>query len=74
MLTLRVIPKSSKNEVAGLMADGSLKVKIAAVPEKGKANAAICEFLAAEFGVPKRNVEIVRGQTASVKQVVVRLS
>lgn len=72
MLTLRVIPKSSKNEVAGLMADGSLKVKIAAVPEKGKANAAICEFLAAEFGVPKRNVEIVRGQTASVKQVIVR--
>lgn len=72
MLTLRVIPKSSKNEVVGLMADGSLKVKIAAVPEKGRANAAICEFLAAEFGVPKRNVEIVLGQTASVKQVIVR--
>lgn len=72
-LTLRVIPKSSKNEVVGVMADGSLKIKIAAVPEKGKANAAICEFLAAGFGVPKRNVEIVRGQTAAVKQVVVRL-
>jgi uncharacterized protein (TIGR00251 family) len=70
-LTLKVIPKSSRNEVVGLLADGSLKVKIAAAPEKGKANAAICDFLADEFGVPKRNIQIVRGETSATKHIVI---
>ena len=71
-LTLKVIPKSSKNEIAGLQPDGSLKLKITAAPEKGKANAAICDLLAEAFGVPRRNVEILRGQTSAVKQVCIR--
>ena len=68
-LILKVIPKSSRNEIVGLQPDGSLKVKVTAAPEKGKANAAICSFLADEFDVPKRNVEIVRGETSAVKHV-----
>lgn len=72
-LTLKVIPKSSKNEIVGVLDDGSLRVKITAAPEKGKANAAVCAFLAEVFDVPKRNVEILRGETAPNKQVVVRL-
>jgi uncharacterized protein len=68
-LILKVIPKSSRNEIVGLQPDGSVKVKVTAAPEKGKANAAICGLLADEFGVPKRNVEIVRGETSSVKHV-----
>jgi uncharacterized protein (TIGR00251 family) len=72
-LTLKVVPKSSKNEIIGLLEDGSLKIKITAAPEKGKANTAICEFLAAEAGVPKRNVKIVRGETSPIKQLVFTL-
>jgi uncharacterized protein len=72
-LNLKVIPKSSKNEIVGLLDDGSLKVKIAAAPEKGKANAAICAFLAKEFGVAKKNVEILRGETSALKQVLISL-
>jgi uncharacterized protein len=72
-LNLKVIPKSSRNEIVGILEDGTLKVKITAAPEKGKANAAICEFLAEFFGVAKRNVEIVRGETSHTKQVVIRL-
>ena len=72
-IDLKVIPKSSKNEVAGLLDNGALKLKITAAPEKGKANAAICAFLAEEFGVPKKNVRIVRGETSPMKQVVVEL-
>jgi uncharacterized protein len=68
-LALKVVPKSSRNEVVGLQPDGSLKIKITAAPEKGKANSAICAFLAEEFGFAKRNVEIVRGQTSSIKHV-----
>lgn len=72
-LKLKVIPRSSRNEIVGLSEDGTLKLKITAPPEKGKANAAICELLADVFGVAKRNVEIVRGKTSSSKQVTIRL-
>ncbi len=72
-LTLKVIPKSSKNEIVGFLEDGTMKLKIHAVPEKGKANAEIREFLAEVFGVGKRNVEVVRGETSAHKQVVILL-
>jgi hypothetical protein len=51
------------------MADGTLKVRIAAVPDKGKANAALCAFLAAHYGVSKSAVSILRGQTSALKLV-----
>ena len=70
-LSLKVIPKSSKNEVIGVLDDGALKVKVTATPEKGKANAAVCELLAEEFGVPKRNVTVISGETARTKTVAI---
>ncbi len=72
VLLLKVVPKSSRNEIVGLLPDGSLKIKVTAAPEKGRANLMICEYLAAEFGVPKRNVEILRGEASSHKQVRIR--
>lgn len=69
-LTVKVIPKSSRNEIAGFLEDGTLKLKITAAPEKGKANAEICSFLAEEFGVSKRHVNIARGETSPLKQIV----
>ncbi len=68
-LAVKATPKASKNEVAGVLEDGSLKVKVTAAPEKGKANAAICNLLAREFGVPQRNVRVVRGETAHTKHI-----
>jgi uncharacterized protein len=72
-LSLKVIPKASRNEIVGFLEDGTMKLKIHALPEKGKANAEICEFLAGEFGVSKRNVEVVRGETSAHKQVLILL-
>lgn len=68
-LDVKVIPRASRSEVAGAMADGSLKVKVMAVPEKGKANAEVCEVLARHFGVPVTQVEIVAGATSTRKRV-----
>jgi len=48
-----------------------MKLKITAAAEKGKANAEIVAFLAAQFGVSKRQVEFVRGETAALKVVVI---
>jgi uncharacterized protein (TIGR00251 family) len=72
-LNVKVMPKSSRNEIVGILEDGSVKLKITAAREKGKANAAICSYLAEVFEIPKRNVEIVRGETSPNKQIVVRL-
>lgn len=51
------------------MADGTLKVKIAAPPERGKANEELCRFLADHYGIPKSSVSIVSGHTALLKLV-----
>lgn len=66
---VKVIPRSAKTEIAGEMADGTLKVKIAAPPEKGKANEVLCAFLAAHYGVPRSAVTIVSGHSAALKLV-----
>ena len=69
LLRVKVTPRSAKSEVSGRMADGTLKVKIAAPPEKGKANQALIELLAAHFGVARGAVSIVSGHTAPLKLV-----
>ena len=66
-LRVKVIPRSAKTEIAGTMADGTLKIRIAAPPEKGKANDELARFLAAHYGVAR--VEIISGHTASLKIV-----
>jgi uncharacterized protein (TIGR00251 family) len=64
---VKVIPRSAKTEIVGTMADGTLKIRIAAPPEKGKANEELIRFLAAHYGV--KNVEIISGHTAALKIV-----
>ncbi|MCC6394817.1 MAG: DUF167 domain-containing protein [Bryobacterales bacterium] len=72
ILKIKVIPKSSRTEMAGEMADGALKVRVAAPPEKGKANAELCAFLAKHYGVPRHCVSIISGETSPLKRVRVR--
>ena len=66
---VKVTPKSSKNEITGELADGTLKIKVAAVPEDGKANAELCAFLARELSLPRGSVEVVSGQTSRLKLI-----
>jgi len=68
-LRVKVIPKSSRTELAAVLPDGTWKVKVAAVPEKGKANRALCEFIAEKLGVAKSRVRVVSGQTSRDKRI-----
>ncbi|MBL8179130.1 MAG: YggU family protein [Bryobacterales bacterium] len=72
VLRIKVIPKSAKSEIAGTMDDGTLKIRIAAVAEKGKANAELIAFLAKLYKVTRSDVEIVTGETSPLKQVRIR--
>jgi len=72
VLKIKVIPKSPKTEFAGTLSDGTQKVRVAAVAERGKANAALCAFLARQYGVAKDQVTILSGETSPLKHVRIR--
>lgn len=68
VFTAKVVPGSSRTAVCGLLGE-MLKIKIAAPPEKGKANQSLIEFLAKQLGVKKNAISIIAGQTNPIKQV-----
>ena len=68
-LRIRVIPKCQRTEWAGVMDDGVLKVRLHAVPEKGKANDELLRFLASQFGLPRPQVRILAGASSQSKHV-----
>lgn len=49
-LRIKVIPRARKTELVGMMDDGALKVRVAAVPEDGKANTELCRHLGEIYG------------------------
>jgi uncharacterized protein len=68
ILELHVQPGASRSEFAGEHG-GRLKVRLAAPPVDGKANAELIDFLARHYGVAKRNVRITAGVTSRRKRV-----
>lgn len=70
-LIIRVVPRSSKNEIVGIMADGRLKVKLMAPPVEGAANDALIELLTEEYKRTRSQVRIVKGQKSKNKVVVI---
>ena len=64
-IAVRVTPRASRNAVE--VQDGAIRVKVTAVPEDGKANAAVVKLLAKALGVPKSRLELIRGATARDK-------
>lgn len=69
---IKVIPRAKKTEIAGTLEDGSLKVRVAAVPEDGRANKELCDFLATHYGVARNQVVVVSGAASARKIVRVR--
>jgi uncharacterized protein (TIGR00251 family) len=68
VLTLHVQPGAKRTEVAGVHGT-ALRIRLAAPPVDGKANAELRRFLADAFGVPLRNVTLVRGDASRQKAV-----
>ena len=68
ILKVRVQPGAKQNAVLGV-ADGALRLKLAAPAVEGRANEALCAYLAELLGTAKTRVEIIKGQGARLKQV-----
>ena len=66
-LDLKVVPGSSREGVEWL--GETLKVRVRAAPEKGRANAAVESLLASRLGLPASAVRIVAGFGSPRKRV-----
>lgn len=64
-ISVRVIPRSSKNEIT--WEGDTLKVRLTAPPVDGAANEALLKLLAERLDVPKRSLQIVQGATGRQK-------
>ncbi|MFZ5631584.1 MAG: DUF167 domain-containing protein [Bacillota bacterium] len=65
---VRVQPRASRNQLAGVM-DGALRVRLTAPPVDGEANEACLKFLAGLLGVSRNSVQLVSGRTGRNKTV-----
>lgn len=68
-IAVKVVLGSAETGLVGKMADGSWKVRIAAVPEQGKANRELIVFLAAHFGVAPSRIQFLSGKTSTHKRI-----
>jgi uncharacterized protein (TIGR00251 family) len=66
-LAVRVIPRSSRNEIAEILSDGTVKVRLMAPPIEAEANQALINFLSEVLGVPASKLEIVAGEAGRDK-------
>ena len=67
-VAIRLQPRAKREEVVGERA-GAIVIRVTAPPVDGKANAALCAFIAKAVGVSASNVDVVRGQTSRDKVV-----
>lgn len=69
-LAVHVHPGAKRTEVAGVYGD-ALRIRLAAPAIDGRANTALCEFVAQQLGVAKSAVEVKCGRTSRRKLVTV---
>lgn len=68
IISVRVQPRSSKDEIAGEM-DGALKVRLRAPAVEDRANEALVEFLAQLLKRPRSAVRILSGERSRTKRL-----
>jgi uncharacterized protein len=66
--SVRVQPRASRSEVVGIYGD-ALRIRLAAPPVDGAANAELVDFLAEIFAVARRSVKILAGESSRSKIV-----
>lgn len=73
LLSVRLTPGAAKDDVGGLFSDARgdawLSARVRAVPEKGRANAALIEVMAKRLGVAKGAISLESGDTNRLKRL-----
>lgn len=66
ILEVKVLPRASRNQIVGEH-EGALKVKLTSPPVDGEANQSLLEFLARQLQISKKNLRILKGESARQK-------
>jgi len=67
LIEIKVIPRADRNEL--IKTETGYRARVQSAPVDGKANEALIALLAKEFGVPKSDIEIIRGKAGRNKTV-----
>jgi uncharacterized protein (TIGR00251 family) len=68
-LAVRITPRASSNEIAEVLDDGTIRVRLAAPPTDNEANEALIVYLSEILGVAKSQLEIVAGSDGRDKLI-----
>ncbi len=68
---VKVVPGSSRDAIAGILGT-RLKIRVAAAPEKGQANAAVIRLLAKSLDLPASQLAVIKGTTSPEKTLRIR--
>lgn len=68
IIPVKVSPKSSKNAILG-WENGELKIRIAAIPDKGCANEELITFLSKKWNINKSNIKLISGASSRHKRL-----
>jgi len=68
-LAVRITPRASRNQIAGVLDDGTIKVYLVSDPSADELNTELLSYLAEVLGVPKSRVEVVAGENGRDKLV-----
>ena len=71
IIKLIVRPNSKATDVCGVYLN-RIKVRLAAPPEKGKANKELIRFISGKTGIPKKFVRIISGKRSNYKEISIR--
>jgi hypothetical protein len=69
VVAVRVTPRSSRDAIEGVDDAGALRVRVAAPPADGAANAAVAKLLAKELRLPRGALSVVSGATSRHKRL-----
>ena len=69
-IEIHLQPGAKRNEIVGFK-KGVLYAKVTALPQKGQANRALLELMAQTLGIPRSNVDVIRGQSSRSKVIAV---
>ena len=66
-IKLKIIPRSSRNEIITDENTDILKIKLTAPPVDGEANGELIKFLSKEWDIPKSKIKIIKGERSKHK-------
>ncbi len=70
-IKLIIKPHSTVTGVCGVYMD-RIKIKVAAAPEKGKANKELISFISDKIGIPKKDIKIISGEKSVYKEISIK--